>query len=161
MVVLIEKNILLKLLRKSVLYRLMDNIDNLLISKSNLTHRELSNLAGNSNNWFNDAYNNNEDIQITSFVKVLSVVNQKKDLSNYKLMSIFDEKILKIMSLFSRLTDEEDNYIEEFIIAEKTLFMDIIGDWASMEYKNKLNAKEIDVMNEVKDLVSHKKEEKR
>lgn len=154
--IFIEKNILLKLLRKSVLYRLMDNIDDL-ISKSNLTHRELSNLAGNSDNWFNDAYNNNEDIQITSFAKILSVVNQKKDLSDYKLMSIFNEKILKITSLISRLSDEEDNYIEDFIIAEKTIFIDIIGDWASMAYKKKLNTKELELLNKVKDLVSGEK----
>lgn len=154
--IFIEKNILLKLLRKSVLYRLMDNIDDL-ISKSNLTHRELSNLAGNSDNWFNDAYNNNEDIQITSFARILSVVNQKKDLSDYKLMSIFNEKILKITSLISRLSDEEDNYIEDFIIAEKTIFIDIIGDWASMAYKKKLNKKELELLNKVKDLVSGEK----
>lgn len=45
----IDKKILLKLLRKSLLYRLMDNINNL-ISDTNLTHRELSNLAGKSDN---------------------------------------------------------------------------------------------------------------
>lgn len=131
----------------------MDNIDNL-ISKAKLTHREVSNRAGNSNNWFNDAYNNNEDIHISSFIKVLSVINQKHDLKEEKLLNIFDKKILSISSLISRLSDEEENYINDFIIAEKQLFLDILGDWASMSYKNKLSEKEKEIMDKVKVLIT-------
>lgn len=131
----------------------MDNIDNL-ISKAKLTHREVSNRAGNSNNWFNDAYNNNEDIHISSFIKVLSVINQKHDLKEEKLLNIFDKKILSISSLISRLSDEEENYINDFIIAEKQLFLDILGDWAAMSYKNKLSEKEKEIMDKVKVLIT-------
>lgn len=131
----------------------MDNIDDL-ISEAKLTHREVSNRAGNSNNWFNDAYNNNEDIHISSFVKVLSVINEKYDLKEHKLLNVFDTKILSISTLVSRLSDEEENYINDFIIADKQLFLDVLGDWASMDYKNKLNEKEKEIMEKVKVLIS-------
>ncbi|ADU28489.1 hypothetical protein [Evansella cellulosilytica] len=131
----------------------MDKIDGL-ISESKLTHRELSNRAGNSNNWFNDAYNNNEDINISSFIMILSVIYQKQDLSDHKLLAIFDNKILSISTLISRLSDEDENYIDEFIVSEKLLFLDILGDWASMAYKNKLSEKEREIMDEVKILIS-------
>ncbi|MGI8386594.1 hypothetical protein [Robertmurraya sp. P23] len=131
----------------------MDNIDDL-ISEAKLTHREVSNRAGNSNNWFNDAYNNNEDIHISSFVKVLSVINEKHDLKEHKLLNVFDMKILSISTLISRLSDEDENYINDFIISDKQLFLDVLGDWASMEYKNKLNEKEKEIMEKVKVLIS-------
>ncbi|PTY77371.1 hypothetical protein B5V88_10440 [Heyndrickxia sporothermodurans] len=140
-------------MRKSLLYRLMDNIDDL-ISEAKLTHREVSNRAGNSNNWFNDAYNNNEDIHISSFVKVLSVIDNKQDLKEHKLLNVFDKKILSISTLISRLSDEDEQYINDFIISDKQLFLDVLGDWASMEYKNKLNEKEKEIMEKVKILIS-------
>lgn len=131
----------------------MDNIGGL-ISEANLTHREVSNRAGKSNNWFNDAYNNNEDIHISSFIKVLSVINQKHSLKDYNLLTIFDDKILNISSFISRVSDEDDHYIVQLIIDEKQLVLDILGDWASMAYKNKLNEKETEVMNQVRLLIS-------
>ncbi|GGM39446.1 hypothetical protein GCM10011351_27010 [Paraliobacillus quinghaiensis] len=131
----------------------MDNLNDL-ISQAKLTHREVSNRVGNSENWFNDAYNNNEDIQISSFAKVLSVVSEEHEISEYKLMDIFNEKILNISSLLTRLSDEEEKYISDFIIAEKKLFLDILGDWASLAYKNKLNNKEVELISKVKDLIS-------
>ncbi|MBL5769082.1 hypothetical protein [Heyndrickxia sporothermodurans] len=131
----------------------MDNIDDL-ISEAKLTHREVSNRAGNSNNWFNDAYNNNEDIHISSFVKVLSVIDNKQDLKEHKLLNVFDKKILSISTLISRLSDEDEQYINDFIISDKQLFLDVLGDWASMEYKNKLNEKEKEIMEKVKILIS-------
>ena len=150
----IEKHIILKLLKKSLLYRLMENI-NRLLSKSNadLTHRELSERMGNSANWFNDAYNNNEDIAITSFARLLSVIGQKIDLNEQKLITLFDSKILKISSLISELTDEDERYISNLIKSDKAIFTEILGDWASMDFKNKLNDAEKMVMNQVRELL--------
>lgn len=148
----IDKKVLLKLLKKSLLYRLMDNIDDL-ISMAELTHREVSNRAGKTNNWFNDAYNNNEDIYISNFISVLSVIDQQYKLKDYKLMDIFTEKILSISSLISRVHDEEDDYVKQLIIEEKKLFLDILGDLASMEYRNKLTDKEKEIMKQVRSLI--------
>lgn len=131
----------------------MDNLDKL-ISEAKLTHREVSNRAGNSNNWFNDAYNNNEDIHMSSFIKILSVINQEIELKELKLVGIFDEKLLSISSLISRLNDEERNYLNDFIVSEKNLFLDVLGDWASMAYRNKLSENEKEIMDRVKTLIS-------
>lgn len=130
----------------------MDNL-NQLISKTELNHRKLSNRMGKSANWFNDAYNNNEDIYISSFVRLLSVITQEIDLQEHKLLSLFDAKILEIASLIGMLADEDASYISEFIQAEKIIFMDLLGDWASMASKSKLDDIEKMVMNQVSNLI--------
>lgn len=149
----IEKAVILKLLRKSLLYRLMDNLDHL-TSVAKLTHRAVSNRMGNSDNWFNDAYNNNEDIYISSFAKVLSVIGQEIDLKEHKLIYLFDEKILEIASLIGKLSDEDESYIRDFVQAEKNIFIDLLGDWASMASRNKLDNVEKVAVNQVSDLIS-------
>ena len=154
---LIEKVVVFKLLRKALLYRLMDNLNHL-ISDGKLTHRAVSNLMGNSDNWFNDSYNNNEDISISSFTRVLSVIGQKIELKEYKLISLFDEKILEIASLMGKLSDEDDSFISDFVRADKTIFIDLLGDWASMAYKNKLDETEKTTMNQVRNLISEEED---
>ncbi|MGO1135816.1 hypothetical protein ACTOS9_21965 (plasmid) [Bacillus subtilis] len=154
----IEKAVILKLLRKSLLYRLMDNLDHL-VSEAKLTHRAVSNRMGNSDNWFNDAYNNNEDIHISSSARLLSVIGQEMDLENHKLISLFDEKILEIAFLIGKLSDEDESYISDFVQADKSIFIDVLGDWASMAYKNKLDDVEKVVMNQVRDLISEEEED--
>lgn len=135
----------------------MGNLDQL-ISEAELTHRAVSNRVGNSDNWFNDAYNNNEDIYISSFTRVLSVIGQKIDLENKKLFSLFDEQILEIAFLIGKLSDEDDNYISDFIKADKNIFIDVLGDWASMAYKNKLDDVEKMVMDQVRDFISEEED---
>lgn len=122
-----------------MLYRLMSNADKLL-SDLNITHKELSNRVGNANNWFNDAFNNYEDIHLSSFARVLSVIQQEIDLENYKLTTIFDDTILSIGLLIGGLSDEdEEEHIKNIIIFEESLFTDLIGDWAPMIQSNRLS----------------------
>ena len=131
----------------------MDNLDKL-ISEANLTHRAISNGIGNSDNWFNDAFNNNEDIQVSSLTRVLSVISEEIDLKEYKITSLFDKKILEIASLIGKLSDEDERYIFEFIKSDKNIFTDMLGDWASMEYRDKLNDAEKQVLAQVKECLA-------
>lgn len=128
----------------------MTNID-ILISDSNLNHREISTKIGNSANWMNDAFNNNEDIRISSLIKILSIMPDK---SEKTLNTLFDDKMLEITSMMNSLSDENDGYIKCFIQSEKQLFTDIIGDWAAMERKNKLNEEEKNTAKKVRKNIS-------
>jgi|SRR5690625_478855 len=133
----------------------MANIDSL-ISESKLTHRELSNRVGNASNWFNDAYNNNEDIYLSSFTKVLSVIQEESNLDDYKLLDMYDNKILKFAQLIAKLSDEEDvQHIKGFIISEKSTFVDLLGDWASIEHNNKLSNSEIKTMSQLQNIIKN------
>jgi len=129
----------------------MANIDKLL-TKEGLNHRELSNKIGNSNNWFNDAFNNNEDIRLSSLIKIFSVMPEQTE---FKLNILFDYKILEISSMRTSLSDEHENYIKDFIISEKDTFVDVIGDWAAMNYRNKLNNDEQKAVETIRHLINN------
>lgn len=157
---MIDKKVLLKLLKKSMLYRLMDNLDRLVIT-AKLTHREVSYRTGNSHSWFNDAYNNNEDIRISSFIKVLSVLKQEiESLSNPEInfhqefINLFDDNILKIATMIGEFSDEEEREIAYFTQFDKGFFNEIIVDWVSMRNTNKLDDEETRVVNQVIDLIA-------
>ena len=150
-----RKDVLLKLIKKALIYRLMANLDRF-INAAELTHREISSSTAKSQSWFNDAFNNNEDIYISTLTKVLSVIHEKHDLTQYRLIDIFDQKILKIALTLCRISDEDDDeHIRNYICSEKSFFLDLFGDWASINYKNKLNEEEKEVMLQVKDLISN------
>ncbi len=130
-----------KLLRKALLYRLITNIDKI-VSTAGISHQELSTNTGRKGNWFNDAYNNNEDIRISSLAKVLSVVNNKIDIKQFSISNLYDEKVLRISSVISSLADENSLSINDFIFSEKDLFIDLVGDWGSLSSKKKLTSEE-------------------
>jgi len=149
----INKDVIIRLLKKSMLYRLMSNTDKLL-SDLNLTHRELSNRIGNADNWFNDAFNNYEDIRLSSFTRVLSVIQQEINLESYNLTTIFDDTILNIGLLIGGLSDEDDEeHIKNIIILEKSLFTDLIGDWAPMKQRNRLSDMEKETVQKINILI--------
>lgn len=151
---MINKKTLLRLLKKSLLYRLMNKLDRLIID-ANLTHRDVSHLTGNSHSWFNDAYNNYEDIYISSFIRVLSVIKPEIDFYNkLKLNDLFDESTLIIASIIGKLSDEDERDIANFIQSDKEIFNEIKVDWMSMEYKNKLNNEEKKVVEQVKNILA-------
>lgn len=155
---MINKKTLLRLLKKSLLYQLMNKLDRLIID-ANLTHRDVSHLTGNSHSWFNDVYNNYEDIYISSFMRVLSVIKPEIDFYNkLKLNDLFDESTLKIASMISKLSDEEERDIANFIQSDKEIFNEIKVDWMSMKYKNKLNNVEKKVVEQVKNILAEEEE---
>lgn len=116
----------------------MTNVEKV-VSNAGLSHQEVSAHTGRKGNWFNDAYNNNEDIQISSLAKILSVVNDYTEIERYQLSDIFDNKVLRISKVMASLADEDLRTIYNFIMSEIDLFMDLIGDWGSLNSKNKLS----------------------
>lgn len=157
---MIDKEIFLKLLKKSLLYRLMTNLDRRLISKTRLTHREISYRTGNSHSWFNDAYNNIEDISISSFIKVLSVIKPeieslKQPEVNFQneLINLLDGSILKIASIIGELSDEEQQDIAYFIRSDQEFYREVLVDWITMKRKNKLNNAENRVVDQVENIL--------
>ncbi|HLQ82525.1 MAG TPA: hypothetical protein VK121_01585 [Pseudogracilibacillus sp.] len=156
----IKKDILAKMMKKALLYRLMYNLDEI-VNKSNLTHSDLSSRVGNAKNWFNDAYNNDEDIRISSFVRILSIVDEvgKVNLDKYTLKDFFDDKILKIASLMRMLPDEHIDYVEDFIRNDLNIFIGLLADWRSLEYRKKLTKGEQNNLTEINNLINFLKKE--
>lgn len=160
---MLDKHVFLKLLKKSLLYRLMTNLDQRLISKTKLTHREISYRTGNSHSWFNDAYNNNEDISISSFIKILSVIKSAIESMKHpevdfqhELINLIDGSILKIASIIGELSDEEEHDIAYFIKSDEEFYREILVDWLSMKRKNKLNNIENRVVDQVEKILERK-----
>lgn len=147
-----NKVILKKLLRKALLSRLMDNLQKLTL-RANLNHRTISIQMGASANWFNDAYNNNEDIKISSLARVLSVISEKLELEEEKLITLFDKKSLEIASLYGSTSNENEQYIENLIQNEKNMFSDLIAEWDYLSRKNKLDKNEKKVALKVQELI--------
>lgn len=150
--ILIDIITIKKLLRKALLYRLMTNLEKT-VSNAGISHQEISSRTGRKGNWFNDAYNNNEDLHISSLSKVLSVVNDRTEIKQYSLSDLFDKKVLEISSVMSSLTDEDLATINSFIISEIDLFLDLIGDWGSLNSKKKLSNDEQSNFEELKKLI--------
>lgn len=151
--IIIDITSIQKLLRKALLYRLMANVERI-VSNAGLSHQEVSR-TGRKGNWFNDAYNNNEDIHLSSLSKILSIVNKQTEIKQYRLTDIFDEKVLRISNVMSSLADEELDTIEDFMISEIDLFIDLIGDWGSLASKKKLSNNEYLIFEELQILIKN------
>jgi len=82
----------------------------------------------------------------------MSVISKHKDL---KLDSLFDYKILEISSMKTNLSYEDENYISQFIISERQTFIDVIGDWAAMNYRNKLTNDEQKTIETIRLLINN------
>ncbi|WP_142675793.1 hypothetical protein [Bacillus taeanensis] len=132
----------------------MTNVEKI-VSNAGLSHQEVSSRTGRKGNWFNDAYNNNEDIHISSLAKVLSVINAHTEIKQYQLSDLFDKKVLRISSVMSSLADENFATINNFITSEIDLFMDLIGDWGSLDSKKKLSNDERSYFKELQKLIKH------
>ncbi|UZJ78609.1 hypothetical protein [Fictibacillus sp. KU28468] len=148
----IEIFLLQKLLRKAMIYQLMIKI-NKLIKEANLTHKEISEQTGRSGNWVNRVYNNSSDITMSSLSKIISVISEKIELDKYNLNALFDQKTLKIASTMSSLADENSISATAFILSEKELFSDLMGDWGALSERKKLSKKEKAVFEKLQKLL--------
>ncbi|MEQ6378240.1 hypothetical protein RZN22_17130 [Bacillaceae bacterium S4-13-58] len=98
-----EKELLIKLLHKVLLYRITRNIDKELNVRK-ISHSEISGSTGRNSNWFNRSFNELEDMKITTFVKILAAVNKNVDAttnSNFQpvsIESVLDKETLRIAS---------------------------------------------------------------
>jgi hypothetical protein len=135
-----------------MLYRLMSNINKLTMD-ANLKHKEISEQTGRAGNWVNRVYNNNSDITMSSFSKILSAISRKVDMDQYKLTVVFDHKILEIANVMSSLADEDTNSVSAFIISERDLFSDLMGDWGALNEKRKLSKEEKILLKQLQNLL--------
>lgn len=131
----------------------MDNLDGI-IDISGLNHSQLSKSISRPENWFNAVFNNNEDITISSFIRILSVINENFDLNEYDIFHFFDEKILKIATSMHALHDEDDTYLKQFIKNDLNIFTDLVSDWGIMLARNKLADIEKETLTEIDNFIN-------
>ncbi|USY55881.1 hypothetical protein NIZ91_04290 [Bacillus sp. 1780r2a1] len=141
-----------RLLHKALIYRLMANIDRFL-RDSKISHSKLSVETGRSRNWFNDAFNNNEDITISSLTRILGAINRVYKIHDYKISDLFDEKVLHITEVLTRFSDEEKNKLPLFDDRDKELFLDLMVEWRALDAKNRLSIKEQECLKALHEVV--------
>ncbi|MCA1060296.1 hypothetical protein LCL96_15260 [Rossellomorea aquimaris] len=124
-----------------------------LVVETNFSHQKISELTGRRGNWFNDAFNNNEDIQISSLSKVLSVLDEQITIEQYSLSALFSEKSLKISRVLCSLPDESEESLSYFISTELDIFSDLLADLGSLNYRGKLSIEESVCFRELEGLI--------
>jgi len=117
----------------------MTNIDKT-VSKAGLSHQEISSRTGRKGNWFNDAYNNNEDIHISSLSKVLSVINDgEKNRLGYLKWGLIpswskDEKIgSKLINARGETLAEKPSFRDAFRKRRCLVLADSFYEWKRHE----------------------------
>jgi hypothetical protein len=134
----------------------MDSIGEI-VAKTDFSHQRISERTGRSKNWFNDAFNNNEDIQISSLSKVLSILNEQTNIREYKLSDLFNENSLAIAKVLCLLPDETEESLSHFITEEVDTFSDLLADLGSINYRKKLSPDEIDCFRDLEALIKQLK----
>jgi hypothetical protein len=127
----------------------MTNLERLLTT-TGLSHSKLSAGTRKKGNWFNDAYNNNEDIRLSSLAKLLAVIDPNHGLTDHAIAAIYDETVLRIAVYMNFLLDEEEPDLLKTIRSENELITDLLGDWGSLEAKKKLTPPEKELFNAIK-----------
>ncbi|SHL24260.1 hypothetical protein [Shouchella rhizosphaerae] len=140
--IVINKSQLKKIIKKALIYQVFSNIDQLL-EEADISHRSLSYGTGRAENWFNDAYNNNEDIRLSSLTKVLAYISPFEGCPLEKLIC---RKSLRYGGLLNTISDEEEESITTFLQSDKDLLQDLIGDLGVIESKKKLTIEELHVL---------------
>jgi len=106
-------NLLLSLLKKILLYRLTRNIDKELQNRK-ISHAKLSAISGRGGNWFNRAFNELEDMRVTTFIRTITAINKKtsgRDNNPVDVNHILDEELFKISSVFIDLATNGAEYL--------------------------------------------------
>ncbi|WP_341963678.1 hypothetical protein NM897_17200 (plasmid) [Planococcus maritimus] len=159
--VLINVSIVQKMIKRAVIYQLMTNFDEKLKTKEvQLTHRDLSEGTGRAETWFNNSFRNTEDLQISSFLRILAVANvshkQKTDteIDGAFLSDIFTSDVLETASAINEVSMENDAHLPDFVRSEKKLFQDLISYWGILSDNNKLDAAEDEVLKEIRKILN-------
>lgn len=135
------------LLKKSLVYNLMVNVDTVLGSKG-ITHRNLSSRTGRAGNWFNDAKNNNEDIQFSTVARIFAAIQPIEGVGidrdpTEMLKVVFSKKVFEISDKINNVKGAEGMPIHDIILSDKDFYQDRIGDWASVRLLGKLTEQEV------------------
>jgi len=134
------------LLKKALVYNLMVNVDAVL-EKKGITHRDLSSRTGRAGNWFNDAKNNNEDIQFSTVARVLAAIQPEQEIgvgtdTTEILNNVFSEKVFEVSEKLNNVMDGEGTPIHDIIQSDRNFYQDRIGDWASINSLGKMTKQE-------------------
>lgn len=159
--VLINVSIVQKMIKRAVIYQLMTNFDEKLKTKEvQLTHRDLSEGTGRAETWFNNSFRNTEDLQISSFLRILAVANvshkQKTDteIDGAFLSDIFTSDVLETANAINEVAMENDAHLPDFVRSEKNLFQDLISYWGILSDNNKLDAAEDEVLKKIRKILN-------
>lgn len=154
---LINVSVILKMVKKVLMYQLLTNLDSKLKEKDlQLTHRDLSIGTGRAPSWFNNSFNQLEDLQISSFLRILATANERskektgKEIEEVFLRDIFTSEAIDTANALNNLAAEENNHLLDFIQSEEKLFKDLIGYWGILSSKNKLDVTEEEVLREIR-----------
>ena len=166
---LINVSVIQKMVKKVLMYQLLTNFDAKLKEKDlQLTHRDLSIGTGRAPSWFNNSFNQLEDLQISSFLRMLAVANERskekaeKEIEAVFLRDIFTSAAIETANALNNLVVEEDAHLLDFIQSEEKLFQDLIGYWGILSSKNKLDAVEEEALREIRTILktSHDSEKR-
>ncbi|MBT2583153.1 hypothetical protein [Planococcus sp. ISL-109] len=160
---LINVSIVQKMIKRAAIYQLMTNFDEKLKSKEvQLTHRDLSEGTGRAETWFNNSFRNTEDLQISSFLRILAVANvshkQKTDteIDGAFLSDIFTSDVLETASTINEVAMENDAHFldSSFIQSKEVLFQDLVTYWGILSANNKLDASEEEALKEIRAILN-------
>lgn len=158
---LINVHIIRKMMKKAMIYQLMTSFDTKLKSKEvQLTHRDLSEATGRAETWFNNSFRNVEDLRISSFLRILAVVNENckekigTEIDGAFLSVIFNSKVLQAASAINGLTMENDDHLLEFVQEEEKLFQDMIAYWGILSSNKKLDEAEEEALKDIRAILN-------
>lgn len=134
------------LLKKALVYNLMVNVD-MVLEHEGITHRDLSSRTGRAGNWFNDAKNNNEDIQFSTLARIFAAIQPKQEAgidtnTTEMLKNVFSKKVFDVSEKLNNVMDGEGTPIQDIIQSDRDFYQDRIGDWASINSLGKLTEQE-------------------
>lgn len=156
---LINVSVIQKMIKKATIYQLMTNFDEKLKSEEvQLTHRDLSDGTGRAETWFNNSFRNVEDLRISSFLRILAVVNEshidkvQTEIDGAFLSDIFTSKVLGIASMINEVAMENDaaHLDFEFVQSKEKIFQDLITYWGILSANNKLDTSEKEALQEIR-----------
>lgn len=143
------------------MYQLMANLDAKIKGKDiQLTHRDLSIETGRAEAWFNNSFNNLEDLRISSFLRILAVANERyktnteAEIDGDFLNNIFTSKVLETANGINSLAIENEAHLVDFIQSEDKLFQDLIGYWGILNSKGKLTDTEVRVLKDIREILN-------
>lgn len=158
---LINVSVIQKMIKKAAIYQLMTNFDEKLKSEEvQLTHRDLSDGTGRAETWFNNSFRNVEDLQISSFLRILAVVNERHkekteiEIDGAFLSAIFTSKVLQTASAINGVTIENDAHLFDFVQSEGKLFQELVAYWGILSANNKLDEAEEEALREVRTILN-------
>lgn len=158
---LINVSVIRKMIKKVLIYQLLTNLDAKLKSKDlQLTHKQLSHDTGRHPSWFNSSFNELEDIQISTFFRILAAANERlkarteKEIDAVFLHDILTLDAIHMANALNKLADEEDGHLLDFIEEEKKVFQDLISYWGILSDNNKLDATEDEILKEIRRILN-------